>query len=151
MKQYYLDVYEALGNLLIVPVALNNIKYRGDYNKLNPIEARNNTLSDFIGLRKANRYKYCIDTEIYTDKLRVIINSKLRNAIGHNDVEYGTASQKITYIPNPRDRSRKEEEFLLEFENEALRLFQGLLVTAEYVYRLRQLELMINGCVPLKP
>ena len=151
VKQYYLDVYEALGNLLIVPVALNNIKYRGDYNKLNPIEARNNSLSDFIGLTKANRYKYCIDTEIYTDKLRVIINSKLRNAIGHNDVEYDTASQKITYIPNPRDRSRKEEEYLLEFENEALRLFQGLLVTAEYVYRLRQLELMINGCVPLKP
>lgn len=151
VKQYYLDVYEALGNLLIVPVALNNIKYRGDYNKLNPIEARNNSLSDFIGLTKANRYKYCIDTEIYTDKLRVIINSKLRNAIGHNDVEYDTASQKITYIPNPRDRSRKEEEYLLEFENEALRLFQGLLVTDEYVYRLRQLELMINGCVPLKP
>ena len=151
VKQYYLDVYEALGNLLIVPVALNNIKYRGDYNKLNPIEARNNSLSDFIGLTKANRYKYCIDTEIYTDKLRVIINSKLRNAIGHNDVEYDTASQKITFIPNPRDRSRKEEEYLLEFENEALRLFQGLLVTDEYVYRLRQLELMINGCVPLKP
>lgn len=151
VKQYYLDVYEALGNLLIVPVALNNIKYRGDYNKLNPIEARNNSLSDFIGLTKANRYKYCIDTEIYTDKLRVIINSKLRNAIGHNDVEYDTASQRITYIPNPRDRSRKEEEYLLEFENEALRLFQGLLVTAEYIYRLRQLELMINGCVPLKP
>lgn len=151
VKQYYLDVYEALGNLLIVPVALNNIKYRGDYNKLNPIEARNNTLSDFISLTKANRYKYCIDAEIYTDKLKVIINSKLRNAIGHNDLEYDTASQKITYIPNPRDRSRKEEEYLLEFENEALRLFQGLLVTAEYVYRLRQLELMINGCVPLKP
>ena len=53
--------------------------------------------------------------------------------------------QKITYIPNPRDRSRKEEEYLLEFENEALRLFQGLLVIAEYIYRLRQQELMING------
>lgn len=150
VKQYYLDVYEALGNLLIVPVALNNIKYRGDYNKLNPMEARNNTLSDFIGLTKANRYKYCIDTEKYTDKLNIIINSKLRNAIGHNDVEYDTASQKITYIPNPRDRSRKEEEYLLEFENEALRLFQGLLVISEYIYRLRQQELMINGCVPLR-
>ena len=150
VKQYYLDVYEALGNLLIVPVALNNIKYRGDYNKLNPMEARNNTLLDFIGLTKANRYKYCIDTEIYTDKLRAIINSKLRNAIGHNDVEYDTASQKITYIPNPRERSRKGEEYLLEFENEALRLFQGLLMTAEYIYRLRQLELMMNGCVPIE-
>ena len=27
VKQFYLDAYEALGNLLIIPVALNNIKY----------------------------------------------------------------------------------------------------------------------------
>lgn len=148
VKQCYLDAYEAFGNLLIVPVALNNIKYRGDYNKLKPIDNKKNTLSDFIGLTKAYRYKYCIDTEIYTDKLRVVINSKLRNAIGHNDVEYDTALQKITYIPNPRDRSKKNEEYLLEFENEALHLFQGMLVIDEYIYRLRQLELMINGCAP---
>ncbi len=151
VKQFYLDVYEALGNLLIIPVALNNIKYRNSFDTLNRIDNRNNTLTDFIGLTKANRYKYCVDTEIYTEKLNIIVNSKLRNAIGHNDVEYDTASQKITYIPNPRDRSRKEETYLLEFENEAIRLFQGLLVIAEYIYRLRQLELMIDGCVPLRP
>ena len=29
VKQFYLNVYEALGNLLIIPVALNNIKYFG--------------------------------------------------------------------------------------------------------------------------
>ena len=28
VKQFYLDVYEALGNLMIIPIALNNIKYR---------------------------------------------------------------------------------------------------------------------------
>ena len=72
-------------------------------------------LTDFIGLTKANRYKYCLDTEIYTEKLNIIVNSKLRNAIGHNDVAYNTKSQKITYIPNPRDCSRKEEIYLLEF------------------------------------
>ncbi len=105
VKQFYLDVYEALGNLLIIPVALNNIKYRNSFDTLNRIDNRNNTLTDFIGLTKANRYKYCVDTEIYIEKLNIIVNSKLRNAIGHNDVEYDTASQKITYIPNPRDRS----------------------------------------------
>ncbi len=144
VKQFYLDVYEALGNLLVVPVALNNIKYRGDYNKLNPIVTSNISLLDFIGLSKANRYKYCVDTEIYTEKLGVIINSKLRNAIGHNDVKYDTSSQKITYITNSKDRAKKEEEYLLEFENEALRMFQGLLMTSEYIYRLRQIELMLK-------
>lgn len=35
VKQFYLDVYEALGNLMIIPVALNNIKYRSDINAMN--------------------------------------------------------------------------------------------------------------------
>lgn len=34
VKQFYLDVYEALGNLLVIPVALNNIKYRADANSM---------------------------------------------------------------------------------------------------------------------
>lgn len=100
---------------------------------------------------KVNRYKYCVNTEMYTQKLCVIVNSKLRNTIGHNDVGYDMASQKITYISNLRERLRQEETYLLKFENEAIRLFQGLLVISEYLYRLRQLELMINGCVPLRP
>lgn len=148
VKQFYLDAYEALGNLMIIPIALNNIKYRNDFDRLSPLDNRNSTLSDFIGLTKANRYKYCLNAEIYTEKLKIIVNPKLRNAIGHNDVEYDTASQKITYIPNPRDRSVKEEAFLLEFENEAMRLFQGILLSLEYLYRLRELELMFNGCAP---
>ena len=81
MKQFYLDIYEAMGTLLIIPVALNNIKYRNNFDSLNPIDSRNNTLADFISLTKANRYKYCIDTEIYTEKMKIIVNSKLRNAI----------------------------------------------------------------------
>ncbi len=150
IKQFYLDVYEALGNLLIIPIALNNIKYRNDYNNLNSINGSPRSLEDYIGFSKAIRYKYCLNTEIYTDKLNIIVNSKLRNAIGHNDFEYDAASQKITYKPNPRDRSIKAEEYLLEFENEAIRLFQGVLVVDEYLYRLRELELLDNGCVPLK-
>lgn len=38
VKQFYLDVYEALGNLLVIPGALNNIKYRADANSMNPLE-----------------------------------------------------------------------------------------------------------------
>lgn len=47
VKQFYLDVYEALGNLMIIPVALNNIKYRSDINAMNPIEKNVNSLEDY--------------------------------------------------------------------------------------------------------
>lgn len=149
VKQFYLDVYEALGNLLIIPVALNNIKYRSDVNSMNPIEKNVYSLEDFIKLTKATRFHYCINTEVYTDFLDVVVNAKLRNAIGHNDVEYDAVSQLITYIPNPKDRTKKKTEYLLEFENEAMHMFQGILGISEYLYRLRELELMFEGKVPV--
>lgn len=108
LNSFYLDVYEALGNLLIIPVALNNIKYRADVNSMNPIEKNVSSLEDFIKLTKATRFHYCINTEVYTDFLDVVVNAKLRNAIGHNDVEYDAVSQLITYIPNPRIERRRK-------------------------------------------
>ena len=64
VKQFYLDVYEALGNLLIVPVALNNVKYRADVEKLALIEKNAVSLEYFIGLTKAKRYHYSLKNEI---------------------------------------------------------------------------------------
>lgn len=90
VKQFYLDVYEALGNLMIIPVALNNIKYRSDINAMNPIEKNVKSLEDYIKLTKASRYHFCLDSEDYTGFLKILVNAKLRNAIGHNDVEYNS-------------------------------------------------------------
>ena len=103
-----MDAYEALGNLLVIPVALNNIKYRSDINAMNPIEKNVNSLEDYIKLTKASRYHFCLDSEVYTSFLKTLVNAKLRNAIGHNDVEYDSVDQLITYIPNPKDRTIEE-------------------------------------------
>ena len=148
VKQFYLDAYEALGNLMIIPVALNNIKYRSDINSMNPIENNVNSLENYIKLTKASRYHLCLDSEVYTGFLKILVNAKLRNAIGHNDVEYNSVDQLITYIPNPKDRTKKRTEYLLEFENEAMRLFQGILGISEYLYRLRELALIYDGKIP---
>ena len=149
VKQFYLDAYEALGNLLVIPVALNNIKYRSDINAMNPIEKNVNSLEDYIKLTKASRYHFCLDSEVYTSFLKTLVNAKLRNAIGHNDVEYNSVDQLITYIPNPKDRTKKKTEYLLQFENEAMHMFQAILGVSEYLYRLKELELMYDGKIPI--
>ena len=122
VKQFYLDVYEGLGNLLIIPIALDNIKIRNDFEKMAPVEKNISSIDEFVATTK-----------------------------GHNDVEYDTVTQCITYIPNSKDRSKRNQEYLLQFENEALRMFQGVLVISEYIYRLRQLTLMEKGITPIRP
>ena len=106
-------------------------------------------LEDYIKLTKVSRYHFCLDSEVYTGFLKVLVNAKLRNAIGHNDVEYNSVDQLITYIPNPKDRTKKKTEYLLQFENEAMHMFQGILGISEYLYRLRELALMYDGKIPL--
>lgn len=149
VKQFYLDVYEALGNLLIIPVALNNIKYRGNMETLPLIDSEVVSLEKFIRLPKAQKYRYCQNSEAYTNFLGIIVNPKLRNAIGHNDVTYDTVTQQITYVPDCRNRTKQATEYLLQFEDEAMRMFQGVLAISEYIYRLREMKLIFDKKTPI--
>ena len=149
VKQFYLDIYETLGNLMIISVALNNIKYRTNIDAFAVIDSKPYTLEEFIKLTKANRYRFCLNNELFTNFLGVKVNVKLRNAIGHNDVDYETISQLITYSPDPKDRAKKKTEYLLEFESEAVHMFQGILTISEYLYRLRELKMMHDGNISM--
>lgn len=149
VKQFYLDVYETLGNILIIPAAIDNIKNRNDANCFINNDVGIDSLDRFISAKKGNRFHLYNTDEIYMRTLDVKYNQKLRNAIGHNDVEYDTPTQNIVYIPDPKKRDKKKTEYLLEFEIEALSMFQAVLVISEYLYRLRELELMTNGVIPL--
>lgn len=149
VKQFSLDAYETLGNLLIIPVGLNNIFQRNDYLKCVEKDNQLISLGDFLNKTKAVRFHYCDANEKYTGTLNVTVNQKLRNAIGHNDVSYDCFTQEITYVPDPKNRSRKEKTYLLEFENEAIHLFQAITVISEYLYRIHEIEMIKNGHIPL--
>lgn len=149
VKQFSLDAYETLGNLLIIPIGLNNIFLRKDYSKCAEKDCQSITLDDFIKKTKAVRFHYCDKCEKYTGVLNVTVNQKLRNAIGHNDAFYDCLTQEITYVPDPKNRLKKEKTYLLEFENEAVHLFQAITVISEYLYRICEIEMMKNGHVPL--
>ena len=152
IRQFSLDAYETLGNLLILPVALNNIKYRSDYSRCAFIDGQSKTLEDYCGFRKkSRRYQCCDSNELYTKELRVIINTDLRNAIGHDDFKYNSVTQEIVYFPNPADRSKEDTAYLLEFENEVVHLFQAIIVVSEYLYRLDEFEMIKNGHIPISP
>ena len=66
-----------------------------------------------------------------------------------NYADIGIISQLITYIPNPKDRTKKKTEYLLQFENEAMHMFQAILGVSEYLYRLKEFELMYDGKIPI--
>lgn len=148
VKDFYLSAYETLGNLLIVPVALNNISNRSSYDAMMKLDQHKNinSLEDFIQMQsKANRYHFCVNTETYTRKLLLNVNSRIRNAIGHDDVKYDSISQKITYIPNPKKREKSDSMYLLEFEKDIINIFEALLEIDEMLYMLMKIDLLRQG------
>lgn len=147
VKNFYLDAYETLGNLLILPIALDNIKYRNNFKICNPqiMDKNQFYLDDFLKLTKGKRYHFSKSNELYVNYLKCDISSKLRNAIGHDDVEYNKVSQQIIYIPNPKKRANKEHTYLLKFENKAISMFESILAISEYIYRIKEVGLLKKG------
>ena len=122
---------------------------RKDYSKCAEKDCQSITLDDFIKKTKAVRFHYCDKCEKYTGVLNVTVNQKLRNAIGHNDAFYDCLTQEIAYVPDPKNRSKKEKTYLLEFENEVVHLFQAITVISEYLYRIGEIDMIKNGHVAL--
>lgn len=140
VKQFYLDVYETLGNLLIIPLMLDNIKYRNS-----PIyfdEEKKITFEDFLKMPKGKRFSICKENEYFTAFIDLKSRTKIRNSIGHNDVEYDAVTQVVTYTPNPADRTKQKNIYLLEYEMEALDMFNSVLAISEYIYKIKQVKLI---------
>ena len=78
VKQFYLDAYETLGNLLIIPATIDNIKNRGDANDFIANNAGIVSLDKFIAATKANRFHLYNKNELYMRTIDVKYNQKLR-------------------------------------------------------------------------
>lgn len=150
IKQFYIDAYEALGTLLIIPIGLNNIKYRHNFNDFIYSNGPKETgIDGFIKLSKANKFKQIDLSECFTKDFKVNRVAQLRNAIGHNDYVYDAITQKITYKYDPKDKSKEDEMYLLEMEELAINMFIAVLLIAECIYQLRKIGLVDKGEVPI--
>ncbi|MGM8297536.1 SEC-C metal-binding domain-containing protein [Clostridium perfringens] len=151
IKQFYLDAYEVIGEIILLPIALDNILYRGDFKSLNDDFYKSSKIKDLTNLKdatKGTKYKYINLEEEFCKIADVVVNSKLRNAIGHNDYMFDGINQKIIYIPNSARPEKKEEIYLLEFAIECIKLMKAIIIIEEIIYRVQQLQLIGEGHVP---
>lgn len=97
VRNLYLRIYENIIDVSTVFVGLNNIMYRGNYQKIDDtIINKKNTIQDYKEMSKGNKIKYLTQNEIF-NLLIPKFDKDIRNAIGHEDIEYDTFSQKLKY------------------------------------------------------
>lgn len=96
IRNMYLRIYEVVIFASSIIVGLNDIIYRGDYEIINDSINNKNRIEDYWKMSKGNKLKYLALDEVFN----IIIpkfEKDIRNAIGHEDIEYDVFNQELKY------------------------------------------------------
>ncbi|MCE4291896.1 hypothetical protein LYZ96_23025 [Xanthomonas hortorum pv. vitians] len=98
MKDLYKDILEIIARQIVLIAGINNLYNRGNFNSFKAING--GTLSSLQKLSEktlSDKFKYLDDCWY---KLSISdLNLGLRNAIAHNNIDYSSETQTVTYYP----------------------------------------------------
>lgn len=101
IKTFYQDGYESLLSLLYIPVCLDNLVLRGDFQTF---DSSYDDVQRGRGVRNFNDYRKLDNgtrvnkmnvNETYQKMVDIPANRPLRNGIGHNNIKYDGVSQMV--------------------------------------------------------
>ncbi|MGP4076297.1 metal-binding protein [Halobacillus sp. K22] len=149
LKQFYVDIYEVITEMLELIVAYNNLKYRGDFQLMKEKRKDVVRLEDFKKKSKGAKLEFIDGNEEYDNIVYPYLNNKLRNAIGHNTYKMEIQSQQITYFPKGNeDNEEPLVTSLKDFTRCCWDIFQSLMNLSELVYQTREFYYLSQGLTP---
>jgi hypothetical protein len=140
IKSFYVDGYELISKSLNIIIGLINIKYRHNYDsfakhpRINITKPFATDMKDFIIKNNAPKFDLLSEEGKLTECIIPPINPKLRNAIGHNNIELNPKTGLITYY---EDDNRLKSHTITY--GEFLFMCIGLMV------RVHEINLLIRG------
>ncbi|SES64848.1 SEC-C motif-containing protein [Pseudobutyrivibrio sp. C4] len=156
IKQLYVDFYELIASLLVVPLGLDNILIRGDYTKINnTVEDLQSvkTLKDVSEMRKKGNIIRLINTnEPLQSLLCTCLDAEVRNSIGHfsyhSEEISGSHNQAIRFI-NEYSSDEDIELSLIKICYNIWCMYNCLALFNELIHHIELLLLTINeGIAP---
>jgi hypothetical protein len=99
LKDLYKDILEIISKQIILVAGINNLYHRGNFNSFMTIDG--GTLSSLQKLSEktlSDRFKY-LDNCWY-NLSKPDFNLELRNSIAHNNINYKSETQTVTYYPD---------------------------------------------------
>lgn len=132
IKTFYMDAYEKILSFIHIPICLDNIKYRGKYDKFN----LSKNFEDFMKKRKGNKLKEISKEEFFSSMVNFPIDNKLRNAIGHSQYEFDGITQNIKYVPDEKQKEIVENKYLIVMAIECVQLMQYIVILEDLIFQL---------------
>lgn len=149
LKQFYVDVYEVITEMLELIVAYNNLKYRGDFLLMKEKRRDVVSLDDYKKKNKGAKLEFLDGNEKFDNIVYPHLNNQLRNAIGHNTYKMDIQSQQISYYPKGiEDNDKPSVISLKDFTRCCWDIFQSLMNLSELVYQTRKVYYLNQGFKP---
>jgi hypothetical protein len=156
IKSFYQDAYESLLSLMYIPVCIDNIHNRGDYQSF--------AKKAYSGLFKQKRFsdisddfhKYQIlangkkleklnTSESLQKAVNIPADSSLRNGIGHNNYKYDGITQTVTAFDLKDPSLIKYQSSLMEVAVDCIGLAKSSVIIAEIILYLLRHEFRKEG------
>ena len=151
VKHYYLECFEAIGEMIALVVAYSNLNERNDlFAMADSSFPTVKTLRDFLNMQnKGNKITFCETAERFNQIVGLEADNGLRNAIGHDSYSYDGVNQIVSYYPSGKmGKGSVESIYLIEFFQKALRQFYALTTLIELTYQTRKAYYVQHGISP---
>lgn len=125
IRSMYLRIYENIMEVSSLLIGLDNIMYRNNYQKIDAsIISGKTNIEQYIKMSKGNKVKYTVTDEIFNSIIPVF-DKDIRNAIGHEDIEYDIFNQKLKYNDG--------ECYLIEYVYNIWKCYESCLLIYEII------------------
>ena len=137
VRNLYLRIFENVIEVSTIFIALNNIVYRGQYDKTDDIVKKKiNTIQKYKELSKGDKVKFITQDEFF-NMIIPNLDKNIRNAIGHEDIEYDVFNQKLIY--------KEGETYLIEYVYNSWKCYELCLLIYEIIIDIKLELLKVNA------
>lgn len=153
IKQLYVDLYELIGNLLVLAFGIDNILLRGDYNSIKGVQGIDvKNLHGVMKMRnKGNIIKLIDESAPIESLICKSLNSDIRNSIGHfsyvSDEIADSFGQQIRFM-NQNSNESSETRSLLQVCYDIWQMYKTLGTFNEIIHHIEIQLLSLEGNPP---
>lgn len=98
LKDLYKDILEIIARQMVLVAGINNLYHRGDFNSFKAIDGGTlSSLQKFSEKTFSEKFKYLDDC--WYNLTVTDFNLGLRNAVAHNNIDYNSDTQIVSYYP----------------------------------------------------
>ena len=145
MRTFYTDSYELILEMITLPVGLNNIIERRNYDCF-PNGSKINNFKTFFDCTKYQRIEALKADEEFSKYLN--INNNVRNSIAHFDYKINNETQLITFYDKYKSSEKIIEMYLFDFALLCYENIKFIVYLNELFYNIKKISYIKNGLRP---